>query len=785
MKHYLTLTLIAGVTMTTVVVAEDKVDGDGVRILAPAPKSGVHPRIWFTAEELPDLKRRIEETQHGKVVVQPMLERFSRNFVNRTKKLREWDGQNPTAEMVTTHFRANEGIQQEAGLAAIKVLLYEDAELAKVCTDWAVNYSRLVLVSRELVPDHSFWAKKDDLGRDWNLGHEWHVKGLAYVYDFLFNEMEDGQRAVVRQAIAESVRGRRSHGLGWPATKQFSNWCPLHANMGVMALAIEGEEGCDPEIYRLWVKLIRDWATMAMSRGGVNHEDGYIYYALRGGLPFMIAAQKRGEKLFNIPNYRIMFRWQAHWEPMTGDIGGYQTYHVANRFMFPEDPIVNMFWRRRTGKEYEQRMTWQSAIDSVLFGMDYDGDGDEVADLANLGLANMIHDPRRGVMIARNGWDEDDLQFRFSARPDTMFVGHAAADSGSFHLNAFGRNWVFNSVGDKDNSFSSADFSLVHIDGRAQEMKPPTVRTLFARDTEQAAIISADLTYAYNWTWHYYWVVPKKQEREGGTGGLPEAPWVPEKEDPYDLGWPAEEDFLPHDLSNQPDLGFVGIWQYKKRHNEVAHAYRTAIMVRGEHPYVLIVDDVRKDDREHLYEWLLQLAPDLELLYARHDDIVLKEAGEATEKGSIRAAPGAKRLLVRSLGPWREFPKTQPMAYNRANFHTDARVESHQYGFHERNDRAQVSARIGKRLVVPYRGASGDFVMLLYPYQTTMPNGTKEEKQAWCDEPAGAHMPETSWNADHSELTVRTGDQTDVFTFKQLGSGRRQISMTRDGKKVF
>ena len=208
-------------------------------------------------------------------------------------------------------------------------------------------------------------------------------------------------------------------------------------------------------------------------------------------------------------------------------------------------------------------------------------------------------------------------------------------------------------------------------------------------------------------------------------------------------------------------------------------------MVRGEHPYVLIVDDVKQDDQDRLYEWYLQLAPDLELLYAKHDDLVLKEAAEETEKGSIRAAPGSKRMLVRCLGPWRDFPKTQPMAYNRPNFHTDARVENHQYGFHERKDRAQVSARIGKRLVVPYRGTSGDFVMLLYPYETTMPNGTKEEKQAWCDAPAGATMPQTSWSGDHSELTVRLGDQTDIFTFKELKSGRREASLQRKEKEVF
>jgi hypothetical protein len=765
-------------------VAEERLDRDGVRVLAPAPEPGAHPRIWLTAEELPELRRRLEETTFGPTAVQPILDRFPRNFMNGTKELRAWDGKNPTKAMVEKHFRAHEGRQQEAGVAAIKAALYGDEELTRGCIDWAVNYSRLVLASKRLTPEHRFWREKDEMGRDWDLGDEFHVKGLAYVYDFVYGKMAEAEREVVRRAIAEAVRGRRSHGLGWPATKQFSNHSPLHANLGCIALAIEGEEGYEPEIYELWVKLMRDWITVALSKGGVNHEDGYVYYALRGGLPFLIAAQKRGEKLLNIPNYRNMFRWQAHWEPVTGDLGGYQTYHIANKFMFPGDPIVNMFWRRRAGKDYQNRMQWQSAVDTVLFCMDYDGDGDAVADLRNLDLENMIHDPRRGVMIARNGWREDDLQFRFSARPDTMFVGHAAADSGSFHLNAIGRNWVFNNVGDKDSSFSSGDFSLVHIDGKALEMKPPTVKTLFARDTDAAAVIAADLTYAYNWVWHYYWVVPKRTGREDGTGGLPGPPWVPEREDPYKLGWPAAEDFLPHDLSDQPDLGFVGIWLYKKRINTVAYAFRTAVLVRGERPYVLIVDDVRQDERERLYEWYLQVAPDLELLYALHDDIVLKEAGEKNPGGSIRAEPGARRMLVRCLGPWKDFPKTQPMAYSRPNFHGGARIETHQYGFNVRKDRAQVSARLGKRLVVPWRGTSGRFVMLLYPYKTTMPLKAKEAWAAWCDNPAGAPLPSTKWNDDHTVLTVKSGEQTDSFKFEVRPDGRRTVRMTRNGKPV-
>lgn len=51
-----------------------------------------------------------------------------------------------------------------------------------------------------------------------------------------------------------------------------------------------------------------------------------------------------------------------------------------------------------------------------------------------------------------------------------------------------------------------------------------------------------------------------------------------------------------------------GLW------NPVQKAFRTAALVRGNHPYVLMVDDIRKDDSSHLYEWAMHLPPDLEII---------------------------------------------------------------------------------------------------------------------------------------------------------------------------
>jgi hypothetical protein len=758
------------------------IDKEGVRTFPPLPPPGVHPRVLFTDADKPAMKARAEDTAFGQKVIQPHLKKFTQDFLSGSEGVRKWDGQGPTAALCKKYFIGSEGFTQATCVAAYNAWLNDDPELTAELVDWAEKYAKLLLASKELDPGNSFWREKDEMGRDWHLGDEQYLKGLAFTYDFLFNAMAKPQQDLIRQAIAEGIKDRISHGLGWGELKQFSNHSPLHGKMGLIALSIEGEEGYQKKTYDMWVKLLRDWITKAISKKGVNHEDGYIYYALRGGAPMMLAAQRRGEKLFNIPNYHNMFRWQAHWEPvnLTGrELGGYQTFHVINKYMYPNDPLVNSFWARRVGRDYGENMAWQSMFDTVAFGTDYDGDYDVVSDPANLGLEKMIFDPRRGVMIARNGWQEDDLQFRFSARPDNMFVGHAAADSGSFDLNAFGRKWVYNNVGDKAASFSSKDFSLVHIDGKAEGMKPPTVKTLKVADNDAAAGITVDLTYAYNWVWHYYWIEPTRN-------GFPDAPWVQEKANPYDLGWPQEEDWLPTQIYDQPEMGFIGIWQYKKRINQVDRVFRTAIMVRGENPYVLIVDDVKKDDQPHLYEWYLQTAEDLTIATMQHQDIYLRPKDE--ERIGTFAPIGSERMLVRTLGPWEDFPKTQPMAYKRANWHTDARMEDHMYGPTGNRSRGQYDVKMGRRLVIPYRGTDGDFVVLLYPYRTTMaPTSSDRDERvelgkAWHDNPAGAPMPQTTWNEDRTQLTVQIGEQRDVFTFKKLASGRTEVSMEREGE---
>ena len=67
----------------------------------------------------------------------------------------------------------------------------------------------------------------------------------------------------------------------------------------------------------------------------------------------------------------------------------------------------------------------------------------------------------------------------------------------------------------------------------------------------------------------------------------------------------------PFDPTVVPERTWERSWSM--RSDPVQRAFRTAGLVRGAHPYAIIVDDIQKDGEPHLYKWLMQVADDLEV----------------------------------------------------------------------------------------------------------------------------------------------------------------------------
>ena len=67
------------------------------------------------------------------------------------------------------------------------------------------------------------------------------------------------------------------------------------------------------------------------------------------------------------------------------------------------------------------------------------------------------------------------------------------------------------------------------------------------------------------------------------------------------------------DDPGSPKYNFAGFNFWRKLANPVRFAFRTCAQARGPHPYVIVIDDVQKDDQSHRYRSALQVPDDVQL----------------------------------------------------------------------------------------------------------------------------------------------------------------------------
>jgi len=225
-------------------------------------------------------------------------------------------------------------------------------------------------------------------------------------------------------------------------------------------------------------------------------------------------------------------------------------------------------------------------------------------------------------MVSRSSWEPDALQLNYVAR--VIKGGHHAPVKGYFVINGLGRQWIeFRS---RDNHHSRVN-SCVTVDGDGQDIT--VARSLSysgAAKTKGAQfdVLSSELTGGYRqidnkWpTLNYSRLKPDPR------------PWfnMPKQflvhwyhgDRPYD---PLVQDYDKFDPVN-----------YKGK-KEFAYAYRSAAFARGKRPYILIVDDFKKDNKEREYIWQAALPKDLKTNLDAHkvsgDTAILTDPANPTQ----------------------------------------------------------------------------------------------------------------------------------------------------------
>ncbi len=553
-------------------------------------------------------------------------------------------------------------------------------------------------------------------------------------------------------------------------------WCGYHGELGPMLLAIEGEEGYRPDQWERFRQAIGHWVEVHIYETGGSNEDGYtINTALREGQFTLLAMARRGENYFDRPNIRNYWKWAVlSLVPGedTGETVGYSSCRAAPyesapvmaRWVAPGDKCINFYLRQYKGQDYSRQNRWQYAPMSTLFCMNWEDTNALPLDMAKLDLPITAAFPYQGLFITRSDWSDDAAYLNVLSRQDAWCDRHENVDRGRFVFAALGRRWAIDRPWGQ--TLNSGDHNLVHIDGTAQAEasvgrgKAPSARLIKhgnvengnRRDEVSPSLLSyavMDLKNAYDWLWSHSWTKP-------GEG------WEPETRSFGELGWAWNRPGQPptlhgHDDEKSPKYNFMGCNLWRIPNNPVEHCWRTGVLVRGPHPYAIIIDDVKKDDRERTYDWYMQVPDDVEFVPQANGSILLTEKDE--QRTYDRPNVGSRRLLILPLGPGKPMVK----------------LEEYTSGISRRQ------AHRARRLVISRKAQEGRFRVLLYPFRTTVEPAGASSREDWGKYPLGAALPAISPPTSET-ISLKFEDQKHQWTFTPSENGRSHIVLQRGGE---
>ena len=597
---------------------------------------------------------------------------------------------------------------------------------------------------------------------------------LPIAYDLNHWAMTAGQRDTVRKAIAMMIPDLPRYGSQNEPYATTSNWTTLNFFEIIPNLAIEGETGYKPTLTHDWAKVLCKFISYGFYQSGCGWEGLGKNYMNTG---YQIAMARRGYSLLGHPHLRAFGNnylpalTQPFGYSFTGDdaLGGSGTNvqlgkykfsvidAVGLKWAFPNDDAVDFMWRNYAGNivngqevaDYSGGIldpctTSYHDYYAVLQSYISDFATIDFATQAQSALKNLdFFETDRGQIIMRSSWNTNALQTIFNVRQN--LGGHTNADRNSFTLSSHGRIWVplRNAAGSAYYDVTEAH-SCVFVDDRAMKITNLEGNKLRQpaklMDWTSGLVLSqatGDATYAYSWEWSWSAQAPGKDNPLLGKSDTGKHAWtkVTETLNDFRANSSSENFFnIPlYDFSPWNSPADYRETIIKRPYNPMEKVYRSVNVVRGKHPFLLIVDDVKKDAQTHNYKWAMQLATDIVVESSADKgngmyDVILKEN------------TGNRRLLVRMLSQ-SDYQNGTPPARIDTTWYTTGDGKSYK----------------GYRLVCESNAVSPDFKLILFPFTN------------------GEQLPATSWNSDKSKLSVVWSDEQINLGFV-LSSGVTKVS---------
>lgn len=738
------------------------------------PKPFVHPRILFGPEDLPAIREKLQNTESGRKI----LEGFKKSIagLEKDEKMRAvYQGLIEGSDDPIFKKRLQEVGHQVCTLMLWKsfiLLVMDDEKEAKKHIQAVVNLTRRLhekfksldlkkMQMYEILSELPPIIKDRIPGTKDYQGYWMDVyNGMpAIMYDFLYNWMDDKQRQTMRSFIADTTGGIWTHAMG--NQKTGGNWGSCHWVGPLQHMTIEGEPGYDPKVYEAWKDIFTSFHTFDFSDEGASFEplgkgsigSEYLPYFARRG--YDVAAYPHVPKVMN--NFMLHSKQPFADKFKTGGglgaaLGNGDPWTVIfTKHLYPNDPLIEYVYRAVVGDDYKFLDTrWSTHFSGVMkpilaaiYVEDYDKSKTR-EDLLKEGKPALTYfDPQTALMITRSDWTKDALWVHFIVNT-ALAQGHLANESGTFTFSADGRVWGDyagpNTGGPLGNFMEARFFSLINIDRRGPSNMPS--KMIAHTDTPIASFATCDTKYAWDWR-------PDSHKR-GGDKMVKRSETTADSVPLYKgKGRVKAYDMPQNRLEHWRNPGHksTGL-DFMVPQYPVAYAFRTVGLVRGADPYLVIADDISKgddpstssgQDKDHLYEWYMQLPFDVDIESTSDGQIILKEK------------EGSKKLLIRTFyknkNQSSEPPRIEMMAGYGCNDGGDTSRRVHCY-----------------RLRIPYVGKSLNSRTILYPFK----NGEK--------------LPDFSWEPSQETLGITIGKQKDQLVFNQPKPGGPILTLSRDGK---
>lgn len=710
--------------------------------LSKVPAPGVHPRVLITPDDVEKIRAKVMLGDQAPLPFRVMWARVVKS-------------QSPFYALVTK----NDKLGKELAGQLVEKIQSLDKKLDFM--DKQPDSDNLWSVERSIVamgdpnPPTEIWDLLD--------------------YDYLSGWMTDNQREMARKVIARIIKHRVSNYLCYPDHFMINN----HQGFGMeyirLMLLIEGEKGFNKELFEqschqanamldwyldddgMCYESIKGWLNVsAFTAVGLRHRNLLMHDHLRAKMRFFEAAIRweNGKWMIRDEMRASAFHviWMMHYYHPTDNKIDFLYQSTLSTHDFLTDPTAK--WPNPVGICNELLLLYADAGITDKSGKTIDWTNQANIDKLNLPLT--WNDNQRGYVETRNSWKKDDLHLGFVCKQDFFYGGHEGSENNRITLWKNGVNWI------QDNNMlaTKATFlqNMLTVDGKGCHWPPAPGTWLGVKESPEGLIACGDGKDGFSYT--------KSMQVHPLYFPSTKIPYyAPFAEGNFDLSRDIQVAFNPRTVKFNDGYAHTdyGPWSGETRlvegyklWNPMQQWYRTVQFTRGQNPYVLVIDDAKKDENAHDFNWNISVPLDVDLVEALtpeiqfqntnpsenvSDDIILgKNTMLRDEKtGKYKPQKGDPLCLIRVL--WRNTDYGFPVP----------RFERYQ-GYNE--------------VVIPAHSVSPEFRVLVYPYKF------------------GEPVPVTSWNEDRTELTVKIKNKTDVYHVGKSDGGRTVLTLEQNDKTV-